>query len=140
MATCERCTDLPTCRCLCGRILAAMPSSGGDREEGGGESFLDVKGRAGRTYFPESGSTHATALTWAENMIGERPPDEWDRKKRMAFDKFVNHLTLAEIARKYRVNKFTAKSQLASIRKNFSSAFSIGRTEQFKEGGKWPQR
>jgi hypothetical protein len=124
MKTCASCTCRTTCKTECAGILATMPSSGGDREEGGGETFLEAKARARKTYEPRSGSTHATGLTWAEGMTGERPPDEWDRKKRMAFDRFVNRLTWAEIARKYRVNKFTAKSRLASIHKDFSSTFS----------------
>jgi hypothetical protein len=98
---------------VCPRLASALPTTGNMLSE-------KLEPAEKLAYLQER-----VKVTWAESIIGERPPDEWSKEKRMFFDHFCNQLTLAEVARKYRVNKFTAKSRLARFRKEFSSAPAI---------------
>jgi hypothetical protein len=70
-------------------------------------------------------TAHAS-LTWQEHMRDTEPaPSTWPRNKRMAYDHFVNRLSVGACARNYKMNKHTVKSRLARARKDFSPASTL---------------
>jgi hypothetical protein len=110
--TCKACTCRTTCGELCAEILLTMPTTCNAFSE---------------KLCPTSELPHRTKLTLPEMERGGTPPSTWDRNRRMAWDHFVNRLTVAECARKYQTKLPTAKARLAKLCKEIISASAYGR-------------
>lgn len=116
--TCANCTCRTTCRSLCYEMRRLLKPASKDREVIVSSTLIEPLGRIGRIYAPRCGSTYVSHLTWTEAQTGEWPPDEWNHDKRMAFDHLCNELTMAEVARRYRVKEHVARYKIDKIRKS----------------------